>query len=351
MVTTATLPSLPPSLTHWPGYLMTFIAEHASERFERDLGPAGIRSKHAALLVVIDAEGPMSQRALGRRLRIDKSPMVGLVDDLEREGLAERRRGARDRRVQAIHLTAKGRRVLERVTRLADEGNERTFGALDEDERMLLHDLLLRVAEATPPTADRLLLDVGRQRADDVLQPCALAVVVRQAPQAAHRPAPQQLARTHGHQRADDRVAPVVERDERAGHVAAHPQLSDHLGAGDRVRVGGVAVERDLGERGDGERGPAALHAPRRARRGPDRPLAPALDDAMHVARELGAQQHVQAVAGAQDGRAARRDGLVAADDDVDHRLARQPEVAHACADHRVVAGRPGTRGSRRPGG
>ncbi len=149
-MTTATAPSLPPSLTHWPGYLMTFIAEHASERFERELGPAGIRSKHAALLVVIDAEGPMSQRALGRRLRIDKSPMVGLVDDLEREGLAERRRGARDRRVQAIHLTAKGRRVLERVTRLADEGNERTFGALDEDERVLLHDLLLRVAEATP---------------------------------------------------------------------------------------------------------------------------------------------------------------------------------------------------------
>jgi DNA-binding MarR family transcriptional regulator len=149
-VTTAIAPSLPPSLTHWPGFLMTFIAEHASERFERELGPAGIRSKHAALLVVIDAEGPMSQRALGRRLRIDKSPMVGLVDDLEREGLAERRRGASDRRVQAIHLTAKGRRVLQRVTRLADEGNERTFGALDEDERVILHDLLLRVAEATP---------------------------------------------------------------------------------------------------------------------------------------------------------------------------------------------------------
>jgi DNA-binding MarR family transcriptional regulator len=52
--------------------------------------------------------------------------------------------------VQAIHLTSKGRRILQRVKRLADEGNERTFGALDEDERVVLHDLLLRVAEATP---------------------------------------------------------------------------------------------------------------------------------------------------------------------------------------------------------
>jgi DNA-binding MarR family transcriptional regulator len=50
--------------------------------------------------------------------------------------------------VQDIHLTAKGARALQRVTQLADEGNERTFGALDDDERTVLHDLLLRVAEA-----------------------------------------------------------------------------------------------------------------------------------------------------------------------------------------------------------
>jgi DNA-binding MarR family transcriptional regulator len=149
-VTTATAPSLPPSLTHWPGYLMTYIAEHASERFERELESEGIRTKHATVLLVIEAVGPMSQRALCRRLRIDKSPMVGLVDELEQLGVAERRRSDSDRRVQAIHLTSKGRRVLRRVTRLADEGNERTFGMLDDDERTVLHDLLLRVAEATP---------------------------------------------------------------------------------------------------------------------------------------------------------------------------------------------------------
>jgi MarR family transcriptional regulator, lower aerobic nicotinate degradation pathway regulator len=140
---------LPPSLTHWPGYLLTFIAEHASDRFEREVANYGIRSKHASLLVVIDAEGPMSQRALGRRLRIDKSPMVGLLDDLERLGLAERRRSDSDRRVQAIHLTQKGRTVLDHVLEIADSENARTFGMLDESEREQLHALLLRVAEAS----------------------------------------------------------------------------------------------------------------------------------------------------------------------------------------------------------
>jgi MarR family transcriptional regulator, lower aerobic nicotinate degradation pathway regulator len=149
VVSTSVKLTLPPSLTHWPGYLMSFLAEHATARFERGLAAEGIRSTHAQVLVVIDAEGPMSQRALGRRLQIDKSPMVGLIDDLERLGLAERRRSTTDRRVQAIHLTPKGERVLrERVIPLADEENDRTLGALDDDERALLHSLLLRLAES-----------------------------------------------------------------------------------------------------------------------------------------------------------------------------------------------------------
>jgi DNA-binding MarR family transcriptional regulator len=141
--------SLPPSLTHWPGYLATFIAEHATERFERALADKRIRSKHATVLAVIDAEGPMSQRALCRRLRIDKSQMVGLVDDLEQLGLAERRRSDSDRRVQDIHLTDKGRDAVAHVTEIAEIENDRTFGVLDDEQRAQLHDLLLQVAEAT----------------------------------------------------------------------------------------------------------------------------------------------------------------------------------------------------------
>ncbi|HET8757117.1 MAG TPA: MarR family winged helix-turn-helix transcriptional regulator [Solirubrobacteraceae bacterium] len=144
--------SLPESLAHWPGYLLTFIAEQTTERFERALARQEIRTKHASVLFLIDAEGPMSQRALCRRLRIDKSPMVGLVDDLERLGLAERRRSDADRRVQDIHLTARGRTAVARIIALAEEENERTFGVLDDEQRAQLHWLLLQVAEAT---ADR----------------------------------------------------------------------------------------------------------------------------------------------------------------------------------------------------
>jgi DNA-binding MarR family transcriptional regulator len=139
--------TLPPALTRWPGYLLTFIAEHTTDRFERALAVDGLKGRHVSVLAVVDAEGAMSQRALGRRLRIDKSPLVGVIDDLEAGGYAERRRSPRDRRVQEIHLTDKGVKVLRRAERLADRENERAFSVLDEGERAALQTMLLRVAE------------------------------------------------------------------------------------------------------------------------------------------------------------------------------------------------------------
>jgi DNA-binding MarR family transcriptional regulator len=139
--------TLPPSLTRWPGYLLTFIAEHATDRFERALAVDGLKARHVTVLAVVDAEGPMSQRALGRRLRIDKSPLVGVIDDLELGGWAERRRSTRDRRVLEVHVTDTGRTVLRRAETLADRENDRAFAVLDTTERDQLQALLLRVAE------------------------------------------------------------------------------------------------------------------------------------------------------------------------------------------------------------
>jgi DNA-binding MarR family transcriptional regulator len=141
--------ALPESLTHWPGYLMNFIAEHATARFEAELLEDGIGTRHATVLVVIDAEGPMSQNALCARLRIDKSPMVGVIDDLERLGLASREPAENDRRKNAICLTDKGRDLVRRISGIADRHNEATLAPLDAGERAQLQTLLMRVAEAT----------------------------------------------------------------------------------------------------------------------------------------------------------------------------------------------------------
>ena len=51
----------------------------------------------------------MNQRALVGRLQLDKSSMVYVIDELERQGLAERRRDPRDRRSYQVSITDAGR--------------------------------------------------------------------------------------------------------------------------------------------------------------------------------------------------------------------------------------------------
>lgn len=141
-------PAIPASLASWPGYLLSLVAERTTERFEQALASEGVRARHATVIALIDAEGAMSQRELGRRLRIDKSMMVGLIDDLERLGYASRQRSPHDRRAHAIHLTSDGRRVLARALEVGERENARTFGVLTAGERAQMHALLQKVAEA-----------------------------------------------------------------------------------------------------------------------------------------------------------------------------------------------------------
>ena len=63
----------------------------------------------------IDGLGPMSQQALGEYIGKDRTTIVAIVDELEQEGLVERRRNPADRRAYALQVTPRG-------PRLADQG-------------------------------------------------------------------------------------------------------------------------------------------------------------------------------------------------------------------------------------
>ena len=90
----------------------------------------------------------------------------------------------------------------------------------------------------------------------------------------------------------------------------------------------------------------------RRHRRLAERPGAPAVGQRLHLVELLEPDEDVKLVAGLDLGRAARRDRGVAADDQVDQRLARQAEVLDRRADRGVVRGAPSRPATRcRAGG
>jgi DNA-binding MarR family transcriptional regulator len=82
---------------------------------------------------------------------VDPSAMVTLLDELERAGLAQRRRRPGDRRAWEIAITPKGRRTLERARRFVEQVEDEVLGGLSPVERRQLLTLLRRAVVSSPP--------------------------------------------------------------------------------------------------------------------------------------------------------------------------------------------------------
>jgi DNA-binding MarR family transcriptional regulator len=146
-----------PPLEARVGYLLFKLGRTQSGEFVEALEPLGLRPKHFALMNLAELSEGSSQQELGRKLGLDSSGLVSVIDDLEAQGLVERRRDAADRRRYAIHLTRAGRTKLSRAREAVQLRADELLAPLSEDERETLHDLLARVAAAgerdLPPLA------------------------------------------------------------------------------------------------------------------------------------------------------------------------------------------------------
>lgn len=115
------------------------VVARAADAHARENG-MGV-GQHLVLKMLAEV-GPRSQRALGEELRIDRSVMVGIADDLEHNGYIRRERLPEDRRAYAITITTAGRRALTRAEKTIPAFLDQTFSALKPDERTQLTALL-----------------------------------------------------------------------------------------------------------------------------------------------------------------------------------------------------------------
>ena len=96
---------------------------------------------------ILSARPAISQQALAAAVGTVPSRLVALIDELESQGLVERRPHETDRRSYALHLTEKGKSALESISRIAREHRQDLLAALSEEEQRELTALLQRVAE------------------------------------------------------------------------------------------------------------------------------------------------------------------------------------------------------------
>ncbi len=105
----------------------------------------GLKARHYGVLAALAGEGPHAQKGLGEKLAIDRTTMVGLIDELEELELVERRRDPGDRRRYALALTDAGRRtILEAV---AARVQDAVLAPLGEIERHRLHTMLTSILQ------------------------------------------------------------------------------------------------------------------------------------------------------------------------------------------------------------
>jgi DNA-binding MarR family transcriptional regulator len=127
------------------GFLISQLGFLSSKGFVEALAPVGIDPRQFLLMRFVAASEGQSQQALAERLAIPPSRMVALVDHLEDAGLVERRSHPEDRRVRGLHLTRKGRAVLERAGKIAIDYETGLCAGINREERELLIDLLQKL--------------------------------------------------------------------------------------------------------------------------------------------------------------------------------------------------------------
>lgn len=75
--------------------------------------PYGLPTGSLTVLALIAGNPGSSQNALARRAGMNKSALVGIVDELEKRGLAARERSAGDRRRNQVTVTAEGEAAMQ----------------------------------------------------------------------------------------------------------------------------------------------------------------------------------------------------------------------------------------------
>jgi DNA-binding MarR family transcriptional regulator len=123
------------------GYLLYKGGLYAQKALDEAFAEVGLSAREF-LLLAFAATGQLSQQDIARRLAIDPTVVVGVVDELERRGLVERRRDAADRRRYLLVVTADGLELLAKAERTAQEATDAFLDPLSGPERRQLGALL-----------------------------------------------------------------------------------------------------------------------------------------------------------------------------------------------------------------
>lgn len=147
----AAAPRLPKELVTSTVFLLKRLGFAAKEQALEAYEATGLGPYHHAVLAVLAESPPETQGEIADTLGYDRGQLVGILDELEEQGLVERRRDPSDRRRHTVRITPEGKRAHGKLRALAERLEAEFFADLDDTQRAELHALLRVVARRHLP--------------------------------------------------------------------------------------------------------------------------------------------------------------------------------------------------------
>ncbi|WP_028064068.1 MarR family winged helix-turn-helix transcriptional regulator [Solirubrobacter soli] len=130
------------------GALLDLLSRRMRAAGETGLTTVGLRPRHLLTMTVLRDRGESSQADLAGTLQLDRTNLVGLLNELEADGLIERRRSPQDRRRHTVVLTDLGRERLARAEFVLAAAEDIVLANLTAKQRDTLYELLAKATAA-----------------------------------------------------------------------------------------------------------------------------------------------------------------------------------------------------------
>jgi len=140
---------------HRVSFLMHDIARRSRCWFDARARSAGITRAQWRVLSTLLRNDGWTQSEVAEMLDVERITLCRMVDRLSEAGLVERRADPSDRRVWRLHLTERAAPLMDELSGIVDELEEKMLEALTPQQQEILTDLLLTVRDHIRERDDR----------------------------------------------------------------------------------------------------------------------------------------------------------------------------------------------------
>ena len=132
-------------------HLLKRLGMEIKEAYREAFEEAGASPFHYSVLAVLEESPRETQATIADSLGYDRSWLVGLLDELEEQGLIERRRDPDDRRRHLVSLQPAGKQKLAELRAVSKRVEDEFLASLEPEQRASLHELLLQLTAHHDP--------------------------------------------------------------------------------------------------------------------------------------------------------------------------------------------------------